>query len=285
MKTLRTLSALTVLLLLLAACSTALSPNEEAVAQQAILAAVDEAFAADANDDGIDLASSAALSSQSVNPFIVIYRKNMARQREAATITIDYNSDPISAVAEVEISITGVAELWKIYPDLSAPRELVGEKAINMTGTITITAEKWRGEWHVTSVSSTAFTQGDFAATVDSWSVSPDPLLAGTDANVLTVELLEVDTSDAHLVVARGRHFRPKSVLNDNGVDPDPTADDDSYNGFLEIDSDARLGRHLGFIHALNYTKTIDLTLDGDAFLYSYTDTLLPVVVVVDYAE
>ena len=91
-----------------------------------------------------------------------------------------------------------------------------------MTGTITITAEKWRGEWHVTSVSSTAFTQGDFAATVDSWSVSPDPLLAGTDANVLTVELLEVDTSDAHLVVARGRHFRPKSVLNDNGVDPDP---------------------------------------------------------------
>ena len=109
------------MLLLLAACSTALSPNEEAVAQQAILAAVDEAFAADANDDGIDLASSAALSSQSVNPFIVIYRKNMARQREAATITIDYNSDPISAVAEVEISITGVAELWKIYPDLSAP--------------------------------------------------------------------------------------------------------------------------------------------------------------------
>ena len=92
----------------------------------------------------------------------------------------------------------------------------------------------------------------------------------------------EVDSDDEHLVIARGRHFHPRSVLNDNGDDSDPVADDDSYAGYLDVRTDARRGRHLGFLHALNYTRTTDLTEGDDGYLFPYTDTLQPVLVWVD---
>ena len=287
MNTFRTLSTFALLLTLLAACGTVVpggpgAQPDEASARSALLAAVGDAFVADAEDDDIDLSAAPQLAAQSVEPFVVIRRRNMAREADTLTITVDLEATPPTAVAEVEVSITGVAELFEVYPDLSAPVELVGEKRIHLTGAITLEAEYVTGEWHLTGASSTAFSQGEYAATIIDWGIDPDTLQPGRDNHVATVELDEVETADQHLVIGRGRHFHPKTVLNDNGNAPDITADDDSYAGYIEVRPDARPGRHLGFIHALNYSRTVDLSEGADGYLFSYTDTLLPVVVWVD---
>lgn len=287
MNTIRTLSTTILLLTLLAACGTTSplgsgSGPDEASAKSAMLQAVGDAFIADAEDDAVDLSAASELSTQSVEPFVVIRRRDMERDADTLTVTVDLDATPPTAVAEIAVSITGVAELYEVYPDASGPVEFKGEKPIHLTGTITLEAEYVAGEWHLTAASSSAFTQGEYAAAIVEWGIDPDPLQPGSDAHVATVLLDEVETSDEHLVIGRGRHFHPRTVLNDNGEAPDPVADDDSYAGYLAVGADARPGRHLGFIHALNYSRTVDLTEGDDGFVYPYTDTLLPVVVWVD---
>lgn len=292
-KLVRTLSILVTLplsFLLLAACG-AVGPTlpdagpDEASARTALMSAVGDAFAADAEDDGVDLAAAPGIAGQSVEPFLAIRRRDMARNAEMITITIDPGATPPTAVAELDVAITGRAELYEVYPDHAAPVTLVGEKPIHMTGTITLEAEFVAGAWHLTGASTTAFQQGDYAADIVEWAIDPDPLVRGSDAHVVTVLLDEVETEDEHLVIGRGRHFRPRTVLNDNGADPDPVADDDSYTGHLQVHDDARPGRHLGFLHALNYDRTVDLSAGDDGYLHAYTDTLLPVVVRVSAAD
>jgi hypothetical protein len=283
----RTLSLTALLALLLAACGTTAAPGndqaDEASARSAFLSAVEDAFVADAEDDGVQLTAAApALEAQSVEPFIAIRRRDMARHVETLTVTVDLEAVPPTATAEVSVVITGVADLYEVYPDASAPVTLVAEKPIDLHGTLTLEAEFVERSWHLIGAEHSAFTQGAYAATIVSWTIDPAPLVPGSDGHVATVVLDEVDTEDEHLVIGRGRHFRPRSVLNDNGDDPDPVADDDSYAGYLRIGDDARPGRHLGFVHALNYSRTTDLTEGDDGFAFPYTDTLLPVVVWVD---
>jgi|GEM_PF-5382931 len=282
--------AVSSLFVLLAACGTTLTgggAQENAAAQQAILGEIDAAFAASAAEDNVDLSSvSLGLTTQSVDPFIVIRRTNMHRSHKLLTLTVDMTATPPTATAEVQLNITGTAELWQVLPDQPRAHNKVGEKPIDMVGTATITAEKGDDGWHITSVDHTALSQGDFAADITSWSYSPDPLVPGSDANLATIALDEPDTSDEFLLVLRGRRFHPRSIPNDNGTDPDPTANDDEYNGYIRVGADADEGRHLGFITALNYTRTTDLTSDGNGgYLYPYTDTFLPVVVLVGASQ
>ncbi len=283
---LRYLALFTAAAFLLAACSQALPQNQqsqdEAQAQSVILSAVDEALEARAAEDGTDLSAqslSPGLSAQSVEPFIVIRRTGMRHSRQLISLNVDFVAKPPTAVAIIELNLSGTAKLWQVYPDGSVPRTLLGEKPIDMSGELVVTAQKLTDGWRVVSVEPTALSQGEYAATVETWSVDPDPLIPGYDDNKAFASLSEAD-NDEFLVTARGRHLRARGVLNDNGVLPDEIANDDDYAGFVEVGPDARPGYHLAFLHALNYSKTTDLSVDenGD-FIYPYTDTLLPLTV------
>ena len=273
---------------LLAACSTPAGPlaGDERAAQSAVLLAFDDAFAASAALDDTDLESQSLSgpSSQSAHPFVAVRRTEMRRSREALSLEVDFQADPPTATAVVALSVSGTAELWQVYPDRAAPRERVGEKPILMTGAVRVTAHKLEGQWQVVDVERSGLQQGPGAATVSAWSVSPDPLAAGSDENEASVTLSVQDADDDFLVLVRGRHLRVRGVLNDplndQGDAPDPVAGDGVYTGALEVPATARAGRHLAFVHALNYTKTADLSEDeSGGYLHPYTDTLLGVVV------
>lgn len=268
------------LVLLLSACGTPAMGPDESAARSAVLAAVDEAFAADAERDGDDLASQSALASQAVEPTIVIRRHDMDRERRLLTLTVDMTAEPPTATAEIGITVSGVASLWQVYPDPSLGREHLGDKAIDLTGEAVVTAQRVGGQWHVVAVDHGGLSQGDRAAAVTDWWVSPDPLVAGSSDNAAFAALDVPTASDELLVAARGRHLRPRGILVDDGSAPDEVAADGTYSGLVDVDADARVGRHLGFVTALNYTATTDLSTGEDGeFLVPYTDTILPVVV------
>lgn len=247
-------------------------------AGQAVLTAVDDAFASSASADGTDLAP-ASVSTQSVGPIVVVRRADMHRERRLVSLIFDQQPDPTSAEAQVWVHITGTAQLWQGYPASGTGWTLVGRKPIDYQGTITFQVAKGTDGWSLTSVDSTGLSQGADAATVANVGFTPDPLLIGHTDNVGTAGLTAPDSSDAFLVVARGPFMAPHGVLGDNGVAPDATADDGTYTGYVWVGADARAGTHLAFVTALDYTKTIDLSQSDGSFLAPYTFTLHPVVV------
>ncbi len=247
-------------------------------AGQAVLSAVDDAFASSASADGTDLAP-ASVSTQSVEPIVVVRRADMHRERRLVSLIFDRQPDPTSAEAQVWVHVTGTAQLWQGYPVSGSGWTLVGRKPIDYQGTLTLQVAKGAGGWSLTSVDSTGLSQGADAASVASVAFTPDPLLIGRSDNVGTVDLRVPDSTDQFLVVARGPYMAPHGVLGDNGVAPDTTADDGTYTGYVWVGADARAGTHLAFVTALDYTKTVDLGQSGGSYLAPYTFTLHPVVV------
>ncbi|MEJ2667392.1 MAG: hypothetical protein P8Z81_09890 [Deinococcales bacterium] len=282
----------------LAACNTAVpASSDSSAAGNLALAAVDDAFAGQAAADGTNLAPASVLAAaatqsggtqsggtqsggtQSVAPVIVVRRTDMQRQRRLVDVTVDRNADPITAEVEVWVSITGNAQIIKTYPDTQAPIELLGVKPIAMQGTVSFDLQKGDQGWQLTGISGPGIDQGAYAAAVQSVSFDPDPILIGRTDNVAFASLVEPATSDAFLVVARGRYLRPHGVLADDGVPPDVTAGDQTYSGTVWVGAGARPGAHLAFVTALDYTRTVDVSQTGGSYDNPYTDTLQPVLV------
>lgn len=286
MKHARTLFAPVLAAALLAACSSPPAALDEAAARRAVLEGIDAAFAVSAEADGRDLASASALTSQALEPTVVIRRSDMRRSRDLQRFELDLSVNPPTASAEVALTITGTAELWQVYPDRSAGRTLVGEKPIALAGSATFTAHKLDGRWTLDSVERSALSQGEGAAVIDEVAFEPDPLVPGSSDNLAWVSLSAPDPDDDFLVVARGGHLRPRGVLHDDGAAPDAEAGDGIYSGTVEVGADARRGEHLAFVSALDYSRTADLTTGDDgSYLHPYTDTLLPVMVTVGDVE
>lgn len=275
------------LAMVLAGCSTtAPSAAASATAGQVALSAVDDVFTGASAVDGTDLAPASVLASavsgtttQSVQPFLVVRRTDMRRQRRLVSLVFDTQPDPTKAEAEVWVKITGTAQIWQVYPASGSPRTLLGSKPIDLEGTLTLDLAKGADGWRLVAVASDGLSQGAYAASVGSVSFAPDPLRVGRSDNVVTVALSEPDTSDAFLVVARGRYMAPHGVLADDGVPPDAVAGDDVYSGFVWVGSSPRVGTHLAFITALDYTRTIDMSQTAGSFDEPYTFTLQPVLV------
>lgn len=276
------------LAVVLAGCSNvAPGAGDSGAASQVALAAVDDAFTGAATTDGTDLApasllataSAAVSTAQSVAPILVVRRTDMRRQRRLVSLVFDSQPAPTTAEAEIWVKITGTAQIWQIYPVSGTPAKLLGSKPIDLEGTLSFGLAKGADGWRLTSVASDGLSQGGNAASVTSVAFDPDPLLLGHSDNVATVALNEPDTSDAFLVVARGRFMVPHGVLADDGVPPDPTANDDVYNGFVWVGTAARPGTHLAFVTALDYTRTIDLSQTGGSYDEPYTFTLQPVLI------
>lgn len=297
--------------MVLAACGQPVAsqvPDQQA-ARNAALAAVDDAFAGEASADSQDAATAnvlaaiattsasadaTALETAAVEPMLVIRRVAMHRDRHLLTLTYDGTSQPATATAEVAIAVTGTAQIWKVWPDLSLPRTLVGEKPIDLQGTITLNLERagdapaagadvqsvrLGGGWRLTGIESGGFSQGANAATVQDVMFDPDPLLAGRDDNAAFVTLSEPSSVDDFLVAARSRHLRPHGVLGDAGAPPDQTASDDVYSGYVWVGPDARPGTHLAFVTALDYSRTVNLATTDGSYDDPYTDTVQPVLV------
>ena len=283
----------------LAGCSNVTSTaTDPSSAGQVVLAAVDDAFAGAATADGTDLApasvvaassvatgTGASATAQSLDPIVVVRRADMRRERRLVSLVFDQQPDPTSAEAQVWVKITGKAELWQTYPVAGSGATLLGSKPIDLEGTITFEMNKGADGWRLTSLSSTGLDQGSYAAKVASVAFAPDPLLIAHADNVGTVGLAAPDTTDAFLVVARGGAMAPHGVLSDDGVAPDGAADDGVYSGFVWVGASTRAGTHLAFVTALDYTRTIDLSQSGGAYLEPYTFTLHPVVVDVAASE
>ncbi len=253
------------------------TPLDKVAAEQAILIAVNDALLANADEDEVDLdlSTSGIVDLAEIAPsHLAIRYENIRRERKIIEIIIK-NGDPITATGTVEVSITGDAYIVEITP---GSRKELGKKPINVMGILTVNAERIDGKWQVVSVEGD-LTQGE-PATVESWSFTPDPLIAGSEDNIATVDLNEPDTNDLQRVIVRTKRLRPRGLLHDDGQDPDTTANDDIYTGHVRVREGAQVGKHLGFIHALNFTETTDLSVDGKGnYIYPYTASATAIVV------
>ncbi len=274
------LFGIVLLLVLFVACSQPNSgsvPLDKAAAEQEILIAVNDALLANADEDelDLDLSTSGVIDLTETAPSrLAIRHKNIRRERKIIEVVIE-NGDPVTATATVEVGITGDAYIMDITP--TSHKEL-GEKPVNVVGVLTVDAERVGGRWHVVKIEG-VLTQGD-PATAESWSFTPDPLIADSEDNIATVNLNELDTNDLQRVILRTKRLRPRGLLHDDGQDPDVTADDDTYTGYVRVHEDARVGKHLGFIHALNFTKTTDLSVDNEGnYIYPYTASATALIV------
>ena len=273
---------ITLFLVLFIACSQPNSgaPLDKISAEQAILGAVSDALLSNADEDNLDLdlsTSGVIETAQTVPSRLAIRHKNIRREREILEVTIT-NGDPITATGTVEVRITGDAYIMEITP---GSRIEIGKKPVNVVGELEIDAERVGSKWHIVNVAG-ELTQGE-PATVKSWSVTPDPLIAGSENNIATVSLIEPDTDDLQRVIVRTKRLRPRGLLHDDGQAPDETDDDGTYTGHVHVGENARVGKHLGFIHALDFDKTTDLSVDDEGnYLHPYTASATAVVIEIE---
>ncbi|MBX3141478.1 MAG: hypothetical protein KF875_12045 [Trueperaceae bacterium] len=279
----------------LVGCGQPTATSEEAAAQVAALAAVDDAFFGASQTDTADIATASVLATYSAlgsegsgafstaasEPLLMIRRTDMSRERDLLSLVYDGLSEPATATAEIGITVKGTAQIWQVYPDLSLPRSLVGSKPIEMEGVLTLHLARTDGTWHLTGAESTGLKQGVNAATVEDVTLKPQVLQSGTNDNLAYITLTEPTSSDDFIVAVRSRHLRPHGLLTDDGVAPDAIAEDDVYSGNVWVGEDARSGMHLAFVTALNYARTTDLTMVDGEYQDPYTDTVQGVLVVV----
>lgn len=264
------------LVLSVAACSP--PAGDAAAARDAVLASVSDAYAVLATSDGVDLPLEAdGVATAAVDePRTVVRRVGVERSVEVVDVVVELDSWPNTATVDAILHVEGTAEIWRVSPDAEPARTRLGEKPIDLSGTVRFHLERRGRAWLVTGVRRAPLVQGPDAADLGPWSLAPTSPVAGGPV-ALTVDVAAPVAEDDFVVRAHAAFLDGIAWMNDAGVGADAVADDGTHAALGRVRPAAREGVRLLFFGALNHTATTDLSVDGDgAYVRPYTETILP---------